>query len=437
MSHEPTAADIPPFWSRMHHFFLFPFQGAPLMRIGIVFFVTWAAIKVGINLMGNRGNSIVAIIALTLIVIVFIFSVSASYFFKVIQNSSVGLLKSKDFTPSWKDQRSTNLHWKMLILFIIIGAAAAMMTHKLGIPNYIPIIAISLSLPAIIIQMTLTESIFSSLNPLGWLKVILSIGKSYIIIIIYTLLLSAANERLIETLSPALSVELLVSVFSAGNTFFIFVQASLIGYVMYQHHERLGIDLESSAAHSNESSGRSARDNASQSADRHVSEMIMSGNIDHAIDVAHEAQRMAPDDVNAQERYHKVLLLAEKNEKLGQHAERFIPLLINQSMIPRAVQVLQACQTQGASVSLPSPDHLVALARHLAKRGDEEGAWNLIRDLDKAYSIHPSLPAAMEIGVRLLVQDLNRKEDAVRWVELMEKRFPKSPHSAEARWLVR
>jgi hypothetical protein len=412
---------IAPFWTRMHLFFGFPFQWAPLLYL----LVLSAA-----SLLGLVFNFIFAGLILGLIELGIFLAVSR-YCFRVIQQTSHGLLHSRDFAPSWHVV-NTSLPWKLLGVVVVWGVAAGYLGRIHPMLSLVVNLALSFALPAIVVTLVLDESFLHSLNPVAWLRIMHCVGWPYITLVLFVFMLSEGTFTVAMWLLPKVNPMLLLPAGHAIVIYFSFVMASLLGYVMYQHHESLGIDQKSAP-----NAAPDDDETKSKEIDRHVGEMVTSGNLDHALDIAYEAQRSNPEDLAAHARYHQVLLLSDKTDKLGQHAARYISLLLKKSMTSRALELFKNCVARGATVLPDNPEHLLILAKHEARQGNAETALEMLKNFEQQHTGHAAVPAVLEFKVRTLVQTLHQKDLALPLVKILETRYPTSSHTEEARWLVR
>lgn len=410
----------------MHVFFGFPFQITPLL------YVIALSVLSGLGglALGGLGRSLSGIVTVLLVELLIVL-IASNYFFRIIQQVSRGLLRSSDFMTDWQGGAKA-LPWKLLGVLMVWGVVAGFVAQVHPVLGWLVNMGLSLALPAVIATLALDEDFAQSLNPGAWWRVMHGVGWSYVLLVLFVFLLSQGSGTVLALVMPRMPPLLLLPVANAVMIYFYFVMASMLGYMLYQHHEALGINLERPR-----SSERDADVDGSKETDRHVSEMVTSGHLGHALDIAYEAQRTRPDDLKAHARYHQVLCLSDRHDTLAHHAARYIPMLIKADMTGRAWGVFQACKELGVSVSLEHPDSLLALARYQWRQGDAESALSLVQDFESRYPGHALVPAALEFLVRVMVQGLHRKPEALALVQKLEARYPSSPHTEEARWLAR
>ena len=180
---------------------------------------------------------------------------------------------------------------------------------------------------------------------------------------------------------------------------------------------------------------------AQQITDSLVAQMVTDGDIAGAL--AHGLRRAAhasPDDLVAQRRYHRVLLLApDKTATLLDHGR---PL--HRAAAARATwRPRRSRSTRPAARRTPDfvledpPRHDGAGAGRVAQRRCACRRWRCCRGFDKRFRGHAAIPQAYELAARVLVQGLNRRDMAQPILTTLEARYPESEQTQEVRWLLR
>jgi hypothetical protein len=221
--------------------------------------------------------------------------------------------------------------------------------------------------------------------------------------------------------------------------YFSWVMASLLGYVMYQNHAELGIDLLPGAGADDRAlDTRTPAQVAQQITDSLVAQMVTDGDIAGALAMAYEEQRMQPEDLVAQRRYHRILLLAsDKTATLLDHGRRLIAMLLARDLASEALKVYKACREKDAGFVLEDPLGTMALARTEWRNGEARASLALLSGFDKRFRGHTAIPQAYELAARVLVQGLNRRDMAQPILTTLEARYPESEQTQEVRWLLR
>lgn len=425
---EPQASEPRPFWHRLNTFFAFPFQPRPLgyaallalcsLLIHVLFFLPQALglllVELGVMLAATR------------------------YGFKVMALGSRGIVRASDFPRTLEDEW-TRLPWKLFALVVVQGMAAGLLGALNMVLGQIALFAISFTLPATTMVLVQSGSFWQSLNPGAALQTMRAVGWPYLLLCFFLFLLNTGARIATVMLLPVLSGWLALPAINFVMIYFGWVMASLLGYVMYQNHDELGIDLLPGAgADDLQVDVRTPAQIAQQHTDALVAQMVTDGDVAGALMLAYETQRTQPEDIAAQRRYHRMLLLApDKKATLLEHARRFIGLLVQRDLSSEALKVYNDCREKDAAFLLDDPLATMALSRAEWRGGNARASLALLSNFDKRFRGHAAIPQAYELAVRVLVQGLNRRDMAQPILSTLESRYPESEHTSEVRWLLR
>ncbi|MGP1629452.1 MAG: hypothetical protein ACTS5V_05890 [Giesbergeria sp.] len=421
---EPDAPAIVPFWHRLNSFFLFPFQREPLVYAVVLalssFLLLWPSgliqffIALGILLAASR------------------------YAFKVAALASLGVLHSQDYTPSVIDPDWKVLPWKFFAILVVHGLVIGWVGSLGEWLGVLANAASSLVLPATLMVLIQSLSIRTSLNPFELLATMTGIGWSYLLLCLFLFLLMAGFPTAFGVLEPVVPDWLLLPLVFFLAVYFLWVMASLTGYVMFQHHAALDIDLlKEPDADATGTSASPVRTEA-QVRDAAVARLIQAGDLSEALGQAYEWKRTAAlDSVADHRRYHRVLRLSDKPDTLLTHAQDFIPMLVKAQRGPEALEVWQTCQQVRADFSPADANVVLALAQQAWKLRDAKLTLTLIKGYDKRFTGNASIPEAYELMVRVLKQGLHRPDKALPIYHAMQRHYPSHASTQEAAWLLR
>lgn len=419
---------IPPFWHRLNAFFLFPFQVRPLMY---AVFLSLCSLTVMVSpLIG-----IFAVIGILL--------ATARYSFKVAAMASMGLLDSSDYDNARSDPAWTNLPWKFLGVLLVHGVVISLlMSASEGLGDMGRLVS-SLLVPATLMVLIQTTSLRSAINPAELLRAMAAVGMPYLLLCVFMLLLSTGMPVAWGLLLPLAPKGLIAPVMTFVAVYFSWVTASMIGYVMFQNHENLDIDLVQDPSNELMAAGQGARrsgpvvDPVVRERDAQVAALIKEGNIKEAHELAYDWQRANPESLPDQRRYHRVLLLTDKKDTLGWFTQKVIQSLMKEQKGQEALQVYEATLAKCPELSLESAELTLTLAQLAWKGMDHKQALALLKGFDKRYPRDPAVPKAYELIARVLHQGMGRTEQALAVYRAMAKHFPQHPSTQEAAWLLR
>lgn len=425
---EQTSPAPRPFWHRLNTFFAFPFQLQPLgyaallalssLLFHVVFFLPQALVlllvELGIVLAASR------------------------YGFKVMALGARGIVRASDFPRNLEDEW-TNLPWKLFALLVLQGVVAGFVGAWSQVLGYVALFVLSFTLPATTMVLVQSGSFWQALNPGYVWETMRAVGWPYALLCVFLFLLNSGAQIAIVMLLPVMSGWFALPAINFVMIYFSWVMASLLGYVMYQNHAELGIDLLPGAGADDRAlDTRTPAQVAQQITDSLVAQMVTDGDIAGALALAYEEQRTQPDDLVAQRRYHRILLLApDKTATLLDHGRRLIAMLLARDLASEALKVYKTCREKDAGFVLEDPLGTMALARTEWRNGEAKASLALLSGFDKRFRGHTAIPQAYELAARVLVQGLNRRDMAQPILTTLEARYPDSEQTQEVRWLLR
>jgi hypothetical protein len=422
----PEGADSPeitPFWQRLHTFFMFPFQVEPLI------------VAVLLSLLGYLllMPFFMAIPAVLVILVV-----TTRYAFKVAALASRGVVHSRDYTRQMMDPEWNSLPWALFgvsVVHVFIIRFLLQLNPWLGL---IGSLASSLLLPATFMVLIQSGRMLPALNPFELMATMFDIGKHYFLLCLFLFLLQVGMPQALAVLLPITPRLLLLPVVIFTIIYFTWVMAALIGYVMYQHHGSLDIDVLQQPEGAAPVSTERPEVIEARRRDAEVAALVQSGDLQGAITEAREWVRTGQNPLADERRYHRVLLLdTVQSGRLADHTPRYIALLVNARQAGEAIKVLEAVQAKLPDFALTSSADTLALAEQAWKQMEAKRTLQLLRGFDKRFPNTPEIPRACELVVRALKQGMARGDMALPLYQSMLKRYPDHPATQEARWVLR
>ena len=420
----------PPFWHRLNSFFAFPFQLRPLayglvlsfcsLLFEAIFFLpdalAFVVIEIGIMLAASR------------------------YGFKITALGARGIWQSADFARESSDDW-TYLPWKLFAISLVQGVLIAWLTWYEPVLGTVALFVMSFTFPAAVIVLVQSSSFFQAMNPGHVMDAIRTIGWPYALLCFFLFLLSTGAQIAISMVLPMFDGRIILPIVNFAFIYFGWVMASLLGYVMYQHHDAFGIDVVPGAGTGEGMpvDRRSPAQIAAQRIDAEVAQFITEGDLPAALGTAYEAQRTAAiDDLAAQRRYHRVLaMMPDKQSTMLDQARRFIPLLMRRDLSSEALKVFKLCREKDKAFALDDAAMVIAMARAEWRNGDAHATLALLSGFDRRFRGNEAIPQAYELAARALVQGLGRADMAKPILTTLESRYPDSEQTQEVRWLLR
>ncbi|MET3497505.1 hypothetical protein ABIC90_004574 [Variovorax boronicumulans] len=420
----------PPFWHRLNSFFAFPLQLRPLAYALVLSFC---------SLLFDAIFFLPDLLALVLIEVGIVLAASR-YGFKITALGARGIRQSSDFGRDSSDEW-TYLPWKLFAISLVQGSVAAWLSWYHPLAGIVALFVMSFSFPAAVIVLVQSGSFFQAMNPGHVIDAMRIIGWPYALLCFFLFLLSSGAQIAIGIVLPMVDGRIMLPIVNFAFIYFGWVTASLLGYVMYQHHDAFGIDAVPGAGLDDGAAAdrRTPEQIAAQRIDAEVAQLITEGDLAAALGTAYEAQRTAAiDDLAAQRRYHRVLaMVPDKQDAMLDHARRFIALLMRRDLSSEALKVFKACREKDKAFALDDAAMVIAMARAEWRNGDAHATLALLSGFDRRFRGHEAIPQAYELAARALVQGLGRADMARPILRTLESRYPESEQTQEVRWLMR
>jgi len=407
------APDVIPFWQRLPLFFRYPLHWEPLLYMGVLAAGTLLGFVLPVPTPFDH-----------LLVHFGVWLAFIRYAYKTLDQTAQGLLTPAQHQAN-EDPERVNLPYKQFAIFVAIGIALGVAQAAGGLAFGVVLVFSVLALPASVMILSITRSFWSGLNPFGALGLMRLVGLPYLGLCAFIFLLSTSQQVLQVGLVTRLPGWLLFPALNFVAMYFTLIMFNMMGYVVYQYHHLLGVSVSSV------SDARPAVDGADA-----LGRLIGAGRIDAALDMAYEAQRVAPDDVAANGRYHKLLALAGRDERLLSHGRRYLNLLLQKGLGDEALVLYRELCERDATFTPEQPAQLLRLAEAARRRREFSAALAFIKGFDKRFPRHPEIPAVYLFAARVLCENLRQDASARQILSVLLARYPEHAVSGEARQLV-
>lgn len=408
-------AEITPFWQRIPKFFLYPFHLWPLLYNALL-----------------SAASLLAFILPTFAIEFGIFLAMLRYAFRIMEQTSLGLLTPDQHELESKPER-VNLPWKLLGILLGWGFIVGFISSKSPMLGTVASFFVTLAMPASVMSLSVSNSFVEGVNPLSWISIMRTVGKPYLALWVFLFLLIGGAPIVLPLIMPKLAGFLRLPAVNFVFIYFTFVMFNMMGYCLYQYHHMLGLQVKVDFDRAND--GGKPATTAGKPRDtvgEEIAAKVAAGDLKGALDVAYELHRTAPDDVVAQERYYKLLQLGGKPESTLRQARELISLLLRNARGDRALQVFKTCRETQTDFTLENPAEIFKLAQSARRAGDYMLALTLVRGFDKRNPRHPDVPAVFLMSAQILSENFKKDDIATDILKAMLQKFPEHPLHAEA-----
>ena len=406
---------IVPFWDRLPQFFLFPLRPANLVVIGAL-------------ALGSLLAFLLPVMAPVDILLaeVIIWITALRHAFRVMDLTSYGRITVEDQQASFEnDPDRVNLPWKMIGLFVIWGVAIGFLEAFSETLGWFANLFFVVATPAIIMQLSASNSLASSLNPGTWIGYMRAIGWPYLALCFFLFMLLMGAPIAFSMLLPLIGKKALLPSINFVCLYFNLIMFYMMGYVMYQYHHELGLPAMVSFEETEALTAAEA-DNV----EAMIAARLAAGEIDEAITIARNAARDEPQNIVAQERLLTLLKTGGQQEKAQQQGERLFILCLSQGDARRALDLYQSLFKNPAA--LPA-EHILPLAKLASRQRDYALALDLVRGFDKRFPGHADIPGVYYFSAQLISEQFRQNGTALRILEVMLARFPEHPLAGDAR----
>jgi tetratricopeptide (TPR) repeat protein len=409
MHHLGVANSLPPYWSQMPRFFAYPFSLNGWMFLALLAALTIAAVK----LFHPSG-------LLILLPIFIVGSLVIRQGLRVIEFCSQGRSRPPSI-PELFDGNPTAL--KTLGLILAYGMTVRVLGH-FGLLGTGAIICLSGLLPASIMLLAIHGSLRDALDPAQVIQLAVRTGWSYLGLVLL-LIITAQGPQQAIALMPAATIKhlaqdsphVLLAMLVVSTAYFNMVMGAMMGYLLFQHHQDLGILPDD--------------EHATAPADKRALELARAVILVRESRYEDALRQMAgtvvdyPNDIQVLEYHHKLLCESGGDpDRVVQHTERYLQILLDMQRKSRMLSALEAARRvvphyQPKSIALRS-----ALAEEYFLQRQFKPAIALIGMLHKEAPTSDELPKAYYLLARIYSEGARDDGKAVMVLDFLLKHFP-------------
>lgn len=364
-----------------------------------------------------------------------LWAVMLKYAFEALKASTQG-----DLEPPRFSERviSEDIHvvFKQLILFTILFFLFMFFIVPMGtLPSIMFAAAVTLLVPSMIIILAVNDSLMQAINPVYFVGMAIRIGPPYLLMFFFLGLLYAAPAALGSLIMDCLPEWMQVFVVSAAKNYYTLISYHLMGYVMFQYHERLNYAVDKTAFLQRESV-LSDKANprvlvAGGPVDSHEAQVLkearqltQDGKLDEAIVLIQKRVDIETFSDNAlAEHYLKLLQVKKENESLLQVAPRFLSMFVSAQNKQKAVSLYTTCTLLDKNFT-PGAMVLFKIGTWLNSAGDSKAAIAAFNKFIKNYPTDPLLPKICFSAAQIFNEKLNNHAKAKQILATLLMRFP-------------
>jgi tetratricopeptide (TPR) repeat protein len=409
MHHLGVANDLPPFWSQMPRFFVYPFR-----LNGLLFLALLAALTIATAKMFNLHNLLI------LLPIFIVVSLVIRQGLRVIEFCGQGRSRPPSILELF-DGNPTTL--KMLGLMLAYGAMVLAL-GRFGWFGLAAIVCLSALLPASIMLLAIHRSLRSALDPIGVIQLAARTGWSYFGLVLLLIVTAQGPQKAIALMPPATlkflaqqSPHVLVALVVVSTAYFNMVMGAMMGYLLFQHHQDLGIEPDD--------------EHAMGPADKRKLELARAVILVRESRYEDALRQMAgtvadyPNDMQVLEYHHKLLCESGgEPDRVALHTEHYLQALFDTRRQGRMVAALEAARRVMPHYQPKSIVLRRALAEEYFLQRQFKPAIALIGMLHKEAPASDELPKAYYLLARIYSEGTRDDAKALMILDFLLKHFP-------------
>jgi tetratricopeptide (TPR) repeat protein len=365
-------------------------------------------------------------------VLVLVWIVWLRYCFTVLERTAYGVLSPHErYDGRYRSYRP----WKQIVILLLAGLLIWLVAYLAGdIAGYVTLYGLMLLLPANIMWLARTNSLFSSLNPMALRDLIGGIGWPYLALCGFLAALSAASNAAMMFLVMVFGFTWwLLPALSFIGLYFTLIMYNMMGYTLYQYHDELGVrPLHEPAAQGSAVSMRRLEHDPA-ALDAYLQRLAVEGRVEDAVPLLARLVRRQPDQLPLHERYHLALAATGRTDATLEHAPQYIALLLADGQVEPALRLFRECAERRPGFGLHDPAAQLQLARAARRQGDPQFASTVLRDFDQRFPGSAMQGDAYYLAAQLLHEDFHESGEARRLLEFVLRQYPNDPIADAAR----
>jgi tetratricopeptide (TPR) repeat protein len=409
---------IPPFWTRLHKFFLYPLSS--VQSIGLI-----VALSVLSTFFSNPG-------LFTLIFQFVVWSLMVKYSFECLKYSAEGRFQPPPLSGKVLFE-NFSIVFKQIALFFALFLFFTFFVVKGG-PVFMGLFVLfcAIGLPAMLIILIMNESVLQALNPVMVLGMISRIGGMYFLLLFFLLLLTGAPAALgyavIRHLPDGMQTFLVV----LAENYYTIITYHMMGYVILQYHHRLDypVDLETILASMYPTLSSRNPDPGSAEKSQHgdllndIGLLIQDGELDKAIDEIERRVNLEEiEDLELSRRYFGLLKTRNHQAKLMMFAPHYLRMLAKSNAKSDAVESYLECLRRDKTFALESVVQF-KIASWLTEKGKHKEAILALNCLIRKNPEDALVPKAYYRAAQIFRERLGDVEKAKKILQKMIAKYP-------------
>ncbi|VAW97698.1 hypothetical protein MNBD_GAMMA23-600 [hydrothermal vent metagenome] len=402
---------VSPFWQRLHYFFMYPVNAVPM---GIMLLL--------VAVVAAFGNTLFGILAVVLSILVFM-----KYAYVVLEDTSHGYLLPRAFSLEMITNDLELPFKHILNIFLIIALNYMVYNYSREIEYdylfYAILSATLFFLPTSVMVLAVKHSFTSAFNPLLHFHIVRSIGFAYVLLYAFLFMMLssvAAAIYYVNLLIPS-DFYLMIDIFI--SMFFLLSIFNMLGYVLYQYHEKIGFGIDVAVSSSELEAGDGSVFKLRMPMMADIEVLVQEGEYKQAMKRLEKLITEHPSDMHARGYYQKLLHLLGDVDAARAHCADFVGRLMDENKITQAMNVFIACYKQDPEITLAKPSQRLAMASVFVNSSKHRLAMHLLNNLHKDHPAYSEIPEAYLMVARIMSDQFNQDDKAINILEFVLERY--------------
>jgi tetratricopeptide (TPR) repeat protein len=410
---------IPPFWTRLHRFFVYPFSSIQSISVILVLsLLSTLLAKSGLLFMGLN---------------LLLWAIMVKYSFESLRMTAEGRLTPPPLSEKVMVE-DYGIVFKQIVLYVALILFFFFVVVPAG-PFFIILYLVfcGLTLPSMLTILIINDSLIQALNPVMVVGAIFRIGWSYLLLLLFLLLLSGAPAALYFAVIQHLPEKVQLFMHTIASNYYTLITYHMVGYVILQYHHRVGypVDLETILASMfpagvavSQVTDSAATSNPHEDLLDEIGLLVQEGNLDAAIALIEQRVDVREiDDPVLSERYVGLLKMQKQEQKLLAYAPRHLELAVKAGSKKDAVALYMHCLRNDKSFA-PEAIILFKIASWLNESEKSKEAIFALNALIKRYPQDTMVPKAYYRAAQIFHERLKNDSQSKKILNGLIRKFP-------------
>ena len=317
--------------------------------------------------------------------------------------------------------------FKQFALYILLMVAFGYVTFRLGpVIGFVFILAALFFVPAMIILLVTTESLFFAINPAAFVRLAFRIGWAYLLMYLFLLLLAGAPAFLSQFFVHLLPERLMLALTGFAEGFYTIISYHLMGYVILQYHDRIGYKVDYEDFVDPDSMPVAVAADPDQAILSEIEPLIQEGKLDEAIEAIKRRSNIdGIKGINLSERYYNLLKMRKRYPEMVAHGVVHLERLVDENKRSKVMQVYSECSKVDPKFVASAPV-LFKIGSWLNETGKTKQSVTILNRMINAYPAHPLTPKAYFRAAQIFNDRLMSAEKAKKILSVLKQKYPQA-----------